>query len=57
MIDGVFVLKIDPQDTIKFPCKKYKYDIGLQRDKDYFMIIPESNFILCENITKWEDKE
>ena len=52
--DGVFVLTITPQDTIKMPYKKYKYDLGLQSGEDYFMIIPESNFQLCENITKWE---
>lgn len=54
--DGVFILTITPQDTIKMPYKKYKYDLGLQSGEDYFMIIPESDFQLCENITKWEAK-
>ena len=52
--NGTFVLTITPTDTLKLPYKKYKYDLGLQRDEDYFMIIPESEFQLCENITKWE---
>ena len=52
--NGFFTLTINPQDTLKMPCKKYKYDLGLQSGDDYFMIIPESDFWLCENITKWE---
>ena len=53
--DGSFVLTIMPEDTLKLPFRTYKYDLGLQRDKDYFMIIPESKFTICENITKWEE--
>lgn len=56
VVNGSFTLQIDPEDTIKLPFKKYKYDLGLQRGEHYFMIIPESDFIICENITKWEDK-
>lgn len=56
VIDGLFILTINPQDTLKLPCKKYKYDLGLQSGDDYFMIIPESDFQLCENITKWEEQ-
>ena len=56
VIDGIFILTINPQDTLKMPCKKYKYDLGLQSGEDYFMIIPESDFQLCENITKWEEQ-
>lgn len=55
VVNGVFVLTINPQDTLKMPYKKYKYDLGIQSGEDYFMIIPESCFQLCENITKWED--
>ena len=55
MSEGIFVLKIMPEDTINLPIKKYKYDIGLQRDDDYYKIIPESDFLICENITKWEE--
>ena len=55
VVDGVFTLVIEPQDTLKMPYKKYKYDLGLQSGEDYFMIIPESVFQLCENITKWEE--
>lgn len=53
--NGVIILEINPTDTLKLPFKKYKYDLGLQSDEDYFMIIPESDFILCENITQWEE--
>ena len=54
--DGTFVLTIMPEDTLKLPYRTYKYDLGLQRGKDYFMIIPESKFTICENITKWEEE-
>lgn len=55
--NGVFLLDIEPKDTLHLPFKKYKYDLGLQRGEDYFMLIPESDFILCENITNWEGEE
>lgn len=55
--EGIFVLNIEPKDTLHLPFKKYKYDLGLQREENYFMLIPESDFVLCENITNWEDKE
>ena len=55
--NGLFVLKIEPSDTLKLPYKKYKYDLGIQRGEDYFMLIPESDFLLCENITQWEERE
>lgn len=54
---GIFTLRIDPSDTLKLPYKKYKYDLGIQRGNDYYMLIPESEFILCENITQWEESE
>jgi hypothetical protein len=44
VVNGLFILTINPQDTLKMPCKKYKYDLGLQSGDDYFMIIPESDF-------------
>ena len=57
VVDGTFILKIEPKDTLSLAFKKYKYDLGLQRGEDYFMIIPESDFVLCENITQWEADE
>lgn len=53
--NGIIILEINPIDTLKLPFKEYKYDLGLQSGENYFMIIPESNFILCENITQWEE--
>ena len=55
VVNGVFVLKLAPQDTINLPFKNLKYDIGLQRGDEYYIIIPESDFLICKNITKWEE--
>lgn len=52
--DGAILFSIEPQETIKWPCKTYKYDIGLQSQKDYYTIIPESDFIVQPNITSYE---
>ena len=55
--EDAFILTITPQDTSRFPCKKYKYDIGIQRGDNYFIIVPESDFILSNNITSWEGNQ
>ena len=54
--DGNIEIKIKPQETISWPVKTYKYDIGLQSGEDYFVIIPESDFILTQNITRYTEE-
>lgn len=51
---GMIDFKIEPQETIGWPIKTYKYDIGLQSGNDYFIIIPESDFKVKQNITAYE---
>lgn len=52
--DGFIDFAIDPEETQKWPCKTYKYDIGLQSERDYYIVIPESDFIVRPNITSYE---
>lgn len=52
--DGFINFAIAPLETQKWPCKTYKYDIGFQTDRDYYIIIPESSFIVKPNITSYE---
>lgn len=51
--DGTITLKLKPDDTINLPAKIYKYDIGLQKGDDYYIIVPESNLVVKNSITKW----
>ena len=53
---GIVEFKILPNETISLPAKTYKYDIGLQSGEDYFIIIPESNFIIKQNITQYTEE-
>lgn len=53
--NGVVVIKLLPEDTSKLPVKTYKYDIGLQNEGKYQIIIPYSDFIVRPNITQWEE--
>lgn len=55
MKDGIIVLKITPKETIGLPVKTYKYDIGLQSDSGYQIIVPYSDFVIAPNITQWEE--
>lgn len=48
---GEIQFKILPKETSNWPVKTYKYDIGLQSGSDYFIIMPESDFIVKQNIT------
>ena len=52
---GIIEFKITPNDTINWPVKTYKYDIGLQAGEDYFIIIPESDLVLKQNITQYKE--
>ena len=51
--DGSFTFAIEPLETQNWPCKTYKYDIGLQTEKEYYIIIPESDLIIKPNITSY----
>lgn len=53
---GSIEFKIMPDETIKWPIKTYKYDIGLQSGEDYFIVIPESDFIIKQNITQYMEE-
>lgn len=52
---GIIEFKIMPNETINWPVKTYKYDIGLQSGEDYFIIIPESDLVLKQNITQYKE--
>ena len=54
--DGVIEFKIMPNETASWPVKTYKYDIGLQSGEDYFIVIPESDFVLKQNITSYTEE-
>ena len=54
--DGIIEFKIMPNETASWPVKTYKYDIGLQSGEDYFIVIPESDFVLKQNITSYMEE-
>lgn len=49
--EGLFSIKIVPEDTDCLKCGKYSYDVGLQRDLDYFNIIEPSMLVIQPNVT------
>ena len=51
--EGNIEFKITPNETINWPVKTYKYDIGLQSGDDYFIIIPESLFVVRQTISHY----
>lgn len=51
--EGYINFTIMPSDTQNWPCKTYKYDIGLQSGEEYYIVIPESNFVVKPNITSY----
>ena len=53
---GFIEFSIMPNETASWPVKTYKYDIGLQSGQDYFIIIPESDLILRQNITSYTEE-
>lgn len=49
------VFKIDPAATEKLAAGTYYYDIGLQKDDDFYIIISKAIFNLRQNIVSRED--
>lgn len=52
--EGDYLITLLPEDTLSLEYKKYWYDIGLQSDNNYYIIIECSPFNLIPNITSIE---
>ena len=52
--DGSFSLQISPSDTEDLEIGRYYYDVGLQVNGEYYMIIEESLFVIQQNISERE---
>lgn len=50
--NGVYPVKLSPEDTKDLSCCKYCYDVGLQSGDDYYMVIPCSTLEITSNVTK-----
>lgn len=55
LVDGAYVVRLDPEDTIDLPFGNYYYDVGFQTEDAYYMVVECSPFILSSNITQKED--
>ena len=53
--NGAYTLGFSPDDTLHLNFGEYFYDVGVQRDTDYFTIIPYSSFVITQNITSVEE--
>lgn len=51
--DGVFKIKINPEDTNNLIPGEYFFDIGLQSGADYFPIVDTERFEITQNVTEW----
>lgn len=49
--EGVFSVKLCPEDTTALRCGKYYYDAGLDDGTDFYNIIEPSPFWLVANVT------
>lgn len=49
--EGLFKIRIAPEDTENMKCGKYSYDVGLQKGTDYFNIIEPSTLVISPNVT------
>lgn len=56
--DGEYLITLVPDDTSSLEVKKkYWYDIGLQSDENYYMIIECSPFTIIPSVTSIEATE
>lgn len=49
--EGLFKVKLNPEDTAEIECGKYYYDVGMDNGTDFFNIIKPSPFDIIPNIT------
>lgn len=52
--NGVYPVKLLPEDTAGLCCYSYCYDVGVQSGDDYWIVIPCSPFVVEHNITQRE---
>ena len=52
--EGEYLIPLSASDTMGLDCKKYWYDIGLQSDEEYYMVIECSPFVITPNVTSLE---
>ncbi len=52
--DGSYYFDIMPQDTLSLAFGKYYYDVGVQSGDNYYPVIRCSEFIVADNVTRWE---
>jgi hypothetical protein len=50
--DGVYHVKLYPEDTAGLECSRYVYDVGLQSGENFYNIIDANPFIIRHEITK-----
>lgn len=55
LINGVGEIALTPDDTADLTCGKYVYDVGLKSGANFYNVIPASDFVITENVTKWGD--
>lgn len=49
--EGVFSVKLCPEDTKDMPCGNYFYDVGLDTGTDFFNVIKPGKFKIIGNVT------
>lgn len=49
--DGIFTVKLCPEDTAEMKCGAYFYDVGLDNGTDFFNVIEPSPFKINANVT------
>lgn len=53
--DGVYAVKVNPEDTANIAPGRYCYDVGAQVGAAYYNVIKPSPFDVLANVTKWGD--
>lgn len=51
--EGLFTVKLQPDDTENLSGGEYWYDVGLESGEDYLDIIKPSPFLIRDNVTSW----
>ena len=53
--NGVYTIKISPEDTSELPFGNYFYDVGVKSGNDFYPVIEASQFVIRMNVTKRGD--
>lgn len=54
--NGVYIVELEPEDTVNLDIGNYVFDVNLETGEDFYNVIESSPFFIKANVTRWGDE-